>query len=209
MGRREKRSGGDSGVKRLLDILLALVVAVLFSPILALTALLVFASLGSPVLFQQNRAGLEGRSFTLLKWRSMRNATDVHGRLLPDEQRVTRVGLIIRRFRIDELPSVINILRGELSFVGPRPLPPGNPINNAHDGARLALRPGLTGLAQVSGNTLLSEQEKLAIDLYYIRTRSFIRDVVIIWRTLLTVLQGEMRHEPTVRHALDMLEKHQ
>src|SRR5690606_26169124 len=112
-------------------------------------------SLGRPLLFRQTRSGMGGRTFALLKWRSMSNATDAHGELLPDEQRLTLFGLLIRRLRIDELPSVINILRGDLSFVGPRPLPASHPINHERNGARLMLRPGLTGLAQVSGNTLL------------------------------------------------------
>lgn len=194
-------------MKRLIDIILALVLAIIFSPVIAVTAIMVFASLGSPILFRQVRAGLKGRSFALLKWRSMSNATDAEGVPLPDEQRVTPVGLLIRRLRVDELPSVINILRGDLSFVGPRPLPASNSINQERGGARLALRPGLTGLAQVSGNTLLSDREKLAVDLYYIRTRGLIGDFVIIWQTVLTVLRGERRNEETIRQALDMMEK--
>jgi lipopolysaccharide/colanic/teichoic acid biosynthesis glycosyltransferase len=194
-------------MKRLIDIVLALFLAVLFSPVILLTAIMVLMSLGLPVLFRQVRAGIGGQTFALLKWRSMGNATDANGELLPDEQRVTSVGLLIRRLRIDELPSIINILRGDLSFVGPRPLPASNPINQEKGGARLALRPGLTGLAQVSGNTLLSDTEKLAIDLYYIRTRSLVRDFVIIWQTVLTILRGEMRDDALIRRALDNMEK--
>lgn len=194
-------------MKRMIDIVLTLGLGILFSPVIVLTAILVLGSLGRPILFRQIRAGQGGRTFALLKWRSMNNATDAHGELLPDEQRVTPVGLLIRRLRIDELPSVINILRGELSFVGPRPLPAINPINQARGGARLALRPGLTGLAQVSGNTLLSDREKLAVDLYYIRNRSLIGDFAVIWQTVLTVLYGERRDEAIIRRALDMMEE--
>src|SRR5690606_21305435 len=171
-------------LKRLLDIGLALLLGLSFLPVLAITALLVFASLGRPILFKQVRAGINGREFTLLKWRSMTDARDARGELLPDPDRMTLVGRLIRRIRIDELPSIINILRGDLSFVGPRPLPSGNPINLAYNGARLACRPGLTGLAQVSGNTLLSDREKLAVDLHYIRTCTIRNDIAIVWRTV-------------------------
>lgn len=194
-------------MKRACDLLLATLLGILFLPVIAVTAIMVFASLGLPILFRQMRAGAGGKTFALLKWRSMSNATGADGELLPDEQRVTPVGLLIRRLRVDELPSVINILRGDLSFVGPRPLPASNPINQERDGARLALRPGLTGLAQVSGNTLLSDREKLAVDLYYIRTHGMVGDFIIIWQTVLTVLRGERRNEATIRQALDMMEK--
>lgn len=193
-------------MKRLMDIGLALVLAIALAPVMVVTAIMVLASLGSPVLFRQVRVGLKGREFTLLKWRSMSNARDVRGDLLPDEQRVTSVGRMIRRLRIDELPSVVNILRGDLSFVGPRPLPASNPINRELDGARLAVRPGLTGLAQISGNTLLSDREKLAVDLYYVRNRTLTCDFAIIWRTVLTVLHGERRDEVTIARAVEAME---
>lgn len=194
-------------MKRASDIILALVAALLLSPVMLVTAIMVFVSLGRPLLFRQMRAGAKGRPFALLKWRSMSNAVGANGELLPDDERVTRAGQIIRRLRVDELPSVANIVRGDLSFVGPRPLPAGNPINQARNGARLAIRPGLTGLAQVSGNTRLSDLEKLAVDLYYIRTCSLIGDFVIIWRTILTVIKGEKRDEAIIGRALDMMEK--
>lgn len=193
-------------MKRLSDIVLALLLGILFFPVIAVTAVMVFLSVGRPLLFRQARAGRGGKEFTLLKWRSMGEATDDEGRLLPDEERVTATGRFIRRSRVDELPSVLNILAGDLSFVGPRPLPAASPINQDKDGARLAVRPGLTGLAQVSGNILLSGQEKLAVDLHYIRNRSLAGDFVIIWRTLLTVLFGERRDETLIRRALAEME---
>lgn len=194
-------------MKRLLDVLLAVVLGIVFSPVIILTALMVLASLGRPAIFVQRRAGLGGTEFALLKWRSMTNATDERGQPLPDELRVTPVGRLIRRVRVDELPSILNILRGDISFVGPRPLPLTSPINQAAGGTRLAVRPGLTGLAQVNGNTLLSGQEKLAIDLYYIRHRSLIGDLLIIWQTILTVVLGERRNEALIGRALGNMEK--
>lgn len=193
-------------MKRLMDIGLALVLAIAFAPVMVVTAVMVLVSLGRPVLFRQVRAGLKGSEFALLKWRSMSNARDTQGELLSDELRVTSVGRMIRRLRIDELPSVVNILRGDLSFVGPRPLPASNQINRELDGARLAVRPGLTGLAQVSGNTLLSDHEKLAVDLYYVCNRTLACDLAIIWRTFLTVLRGERRDEVTIARAVGALE---
>ena len=194
-------------MKRFSDVVLALSLCIAFLPVIAVTAILVFASLGSPIIFVQKRAGRGGRIFALLKWRSMTNATAKDGELLPDDERVTPVGLLIRRLRIDELPSVLNILRGDLSFVGPRPLPAIAPINQAFGGARLTVHPGLTGLAQVSGNTLLSNEEKLAIDLHYIGKRSFLGDLVIIWWTVVTVVRGERRDELLIQRALTEMEK--
>ena len=194
-------------MKRLSDILLALILGLVFLPVIVGTAIMVLASLGRPLLFTQRRAGRGGATFALFKWRSMTNATDPGGQLLPDGERVTRVGRLIRRLRVDELPSVLNILRGELSFVGPRPLPATSPINQARGQARLVVRPGLTGLAQVSGNTLVSDEEKLAVDLHYIRTHTPVGDLAIIWQTLTTVIGGEKRNEPLIRRALDEMEK--
>lgn len=194
-------------MKRLSDIVLALILGLLFLPVIAVTAIMVLASLGRPLLFMQQRAGRGGGMFALFKWRSMNNATDADGQLLPDDERVTPVGRLIRRLRIDELPSVFNILRGELSFVGPRPLPATSSINQARGQARLAIRPGLTGLAQVSGNTLLTDEEKLALDLHYIRGHTLVGDLAIIWQTLVTVTGGERRDERLIRHALGEMEE--
>lgn len=194
-------------MKRLSDIVLALILGLVFLPVIAVTATVVLVSLGRPLLFMQQRAGRGGEVFALFKWRSMNDATDAGGQLLPDEERVTRAGRLIRRLRIDELPSVLNILRGELSFVGPRPLPATSPINQARGQARLAVRPGLTGLAQVSGNTLLSDEEKLAVDLHYIRNHTLVGDLAVIWQTLITVVGGERRNEPLIHRALGEMEE--
>lgn len=193
-------------MKRLSDVVLALLLGIVSLPVMIVTAAMVFLSLGRPLLFIQRRAGRGGTEFALLKWRSMSDAVGSDGEPLSDEDRVTPVGQLIRRLRIDELPSVFNILRGDLSFVGPRPLPASADINQQRNGARLAVRPGLTGLAQVSGNTLLSNQEKLAIDLYYIRNHNFACDLLIIWRTAVTVVAGERRNEDLIKRANSLME---
>lgn len=174
--------------------LVAITGLVLLSPLLLLLALLVRADLGKPVLFRQIRSGRGGRAFVMLKFRSMRELTDGSGTPLPDEQRVTAFGRFLRRSRLDELPELINIARGDMDFVGPRPLLPSTINALREDGAlRGLVRPGLTGLAQVSGNTLLTVEEKLRFDLWYVRNRSLALDARILARTVAVVFWGEKR----------------
>ncbi|APL95882.1 sugar transferase [Sphingobium indicum] len=174
--------------------LLAIALLALLSPLLLLLSLLVLIGLGRPVLFRQARSGLGGRPFAMIKFRSMRDLRDGQGALLPDAQRITAVGRFLRRSRLDELPELINIARGEMDFVGPRPLLPHSIAAMGRDGVeRGKVRPGLTGLAQVSGNTLLSVEEKLRFDLCYVRRRSARLDAQIIARTVLVVIGGEKR----------------
>lgn len=168
----------------------------LLSPLLLVIALLVLASMGRPVLFRQVRSGLGGREFEMLKFRSMRDLWDERGAPLPDAQRVTAVGRFLRRSRLDELPELINIARGDMDFVGPRPLLP-HTISALRDSGvtRGMVRPGLTGLAQVSGNTLLTVEEKLQFDLWYVRNRTFALDFRIMARTVGVVIGGERRSD--------------
>lgn len=174
--------------------LLAAGLLALLAPLLLLLAVLVLLGLGRPVLFRQVRSGLGGRPFAMIKFRTMRDLRDAHGALLPDAQRVTALGQFLRRSRLDELPELINIVRGEMDFVGPRPLLPHMISAMGRDGVeRGKVRPGLTGLAQVSGNTLLTVEEKLRFDLWYGRNRSARLDAQIIARTLLVVTRGEKR----------------
>lgn len=190
-------------VKRGLDIGLSLILLLLTAPLQALVAIMVAVDLGRPVLFHQLRAGQEGTTFRLFKFRSMRpqpsEAVD-----LSDESRVTRLGQLIRRFRFDELPQVMLILRGRMSLVGPRPLYPSGHAseNNNLFRYRHHVRPGMTGWAQVNGNTLLSEREKLALDIVYVSKASPLFDAWILWRTLVTVVRGERRDEANIRRAL-------
>ncbi|UZW54544.1 sugar transferase [Sphingobium sp. JS3065] len=166
----------------------------LLSPLLLLLSALVLIGMGWPMIFRQFRSGRGGQPFAMIKFRTMRDLRDGQGALLPDEQRVTALGRFLRRSRLDELPELINIARGEMDFVGPRPLLPHTVSAMGRDGVERGLvRPGLTGLAQVSGNTLLTVEEKLRFDLRYVRNRSARLDAWIIARTLLVVIGGEKR----------------
>lgn len=189
-------------VKRVFDILAATVCLILLSPIIALLGIAVFVAMGRPVLFRQVRAGLNGRDFTLAKFRSMRDTFGPNGTLLPDDMRTTALGGALRRFRLDELPEFWLIVTGDMSFVGPRPLPRSLLEERGFLEARCQVRPGLTGLAQVSGNTLLTNDEKFAIDLYYVDHHSIREDLRIILATIGTVIGGERRNESLIRKAL-------
>lgn len=166
----------------------------LASPLLLILGLLVLSSVGRPILFRQVRSGKGGREFEMLKFRSMRDLTNDKGVPLPDELRVTTVGRFLRRSRLDELPELINIVRGDMDFVGPRPLLP-HTIHALGEAGRIRglVRPGLTGLAQVSGNTLLTVEEKLRYDLWYVGNRSAALDAQILMHTIGVVIAGEKR----------------
>ncbi|MFK4792532.1 sugar transferase [Sphingobium sp. ZW T5_29] len=166
----------------------------LASPLLLILGLLVLSSVGRPILFRQVRSGKGGREFEMLKFRSMRDLTNDKGVPLPDQLRVTVVGRFLRRSRLDELPELINIVRGDMDFVGPRPLLP-HTIHALGEAGRIRglVRPGLTGLAQVSGNTLLTVEEKLRYDLWYVGNRSAALDAQILMHTIGVVIAGEKR----------------
>ncbi len=189
--------------KRAFDIALALALLVLLLPLQMLVAAAVWLSMGRPVLFVQRRAGRHGREFEMRKFRTMRTMNDPRGVPLPDEARVTRVGRLLRRTRLDELPELWHILIGDLSFVGPRPLPWTSIADSDLAARRQAVRPGLTGLAQVSGNTLLAPDEKFAIDILYVERCSAATDILVLVRTLGVVLFGERRDETLIGKALE------
>ncbi len=170
----------------------ALMLLLALSPALLMLWLICALTQGHPVLFRQYRAGKGAKPFRLLKFRSMRDTRDAEGELLPDDQRVTAIGTFLRRSRLDELPGLVNVVRGEMGFVGPRPLLPTTIAELGSRGLkRCAVKPGLTGWSQVSGNTLLSLDQKVALDLWYIENRSLFLDVKIIALTLLVVIAGE------------------
>lgn len=174
--------------------LAAAIIGIAVLPICLLLALFVLLSLGRPVLFRQVRSGRLGKGFVLYKFRSMRDDRDESGRVLPDEQRVTALGAFLRRSRLDELPGLLNIAKGEMAFIGPRPLLPETIRELGDVGQRRSLvRPGMTGWAQVNGNTLLSLDEKVALDLWYIDHASLWLDLLILQRTLLVMIGGERR----------------
>lgn len=179
----------DPLVKRLFDIAVAALAAVALSPILAVTALFVRLNLGSPVLFRQVRAGRNGKPFTILKFRTMTDARDTAGQPLPDDQRLTAFGEFLRKSSLDELPEIFNVIKGEMSLVGPRPLLMEYIGRYSPDQAkRLLMRPGITGLAQVSGRNSLSWEERFRLDVEYIENWSLRLDLRIILQTIATVL---------------------
>lgn len=172
-------------IKRILDILAALAAMILFCWLYAVVALLVRIKLGSPVIFRQDRPGKDEKIFTLYKFRTMTDERDVNGALLPDEIRLTRFGRMLRKTSLDELPEVWNILRGDMSVVGPRPLLVKYlPRYSERQKHRHDVRPGLSGLAQVNGRNAISWDEKFEYDLTYIQNMSFLLDLKIVCRTV-------------------------
>ena len=188
MKKNEKRKIYEGCVKRILDVTFACVFLFLLSPVLLLTALLVRIKHGSPVIFRQARGGLYGREFMILKFRTMTDKRDGEGRLLPDSERLTRFGKFLRRTSIDELPQLINILRGEMSFVGPRPqLAEFLPHYTEDEMLRHTVRPGLTGLAQVKGRNAIPWKRRFKLDAEYAKSVSFLLDAKIVLLTLFTL----------------------
>jgi len=179
-------------VKRVLDIAVSLVGLILLSPLLLVLALLVGVMIGNPVLFTQVRPGLGGRLFRIFKFRTMTNKRDERGELLPDEQRLTRLGRFLRASSLDELPELFNVLKGDMSFVGPRPLLIEYLDRYSPEQARRhEVRPGITGWAQVNGRNALSWEEKFALDVWYVDHQSFLLDLKILWKTLVSVVRRE------------------
>ena len=177
-------------VKRIFDLLASAIALVALSPLLLVLAILVRRRLGSPVLFRQLRPGLDGEPFTILKFRTMTDARDEHGILLPAAERLTPFGHTLRRTSLDELPELLNVLRGDMSLVGPRPLRMEYlPLYSSQQARRHEVRPGLTGLAQARGRNALSWEEKFALDVQYVENRSLVLDIRIIIETVLQVLR--------------------
>ncbi len=175
-----------------MDVIVAALGLAVLWPLLAIVALTVAAVLGRPVLFRQQRVGLTGQLFTLIKFRTMTDARDAEGKLLSDGERVTDFGRLMRRFRIDELPELWNVLRGEMSLFGPRPLLPETIRDFGVDGlTRCSIRPGLTGWSQIRGGPLLGQQEKLALDNWYVMNRSWKTDMVILLRTFMVIVRDD------------------
>ena len=179
-------------IKRILDFTLSLIALIILSPILLITAILVKIKLGSPIIFKQQRPGKNEKIFTLYKFRTMTDKKDEEGNLLPDEQRLTKFGKILRSTSIDELPELINILKGDMAIVGPRPLLVEYlSLYNDKQKHRHDVRPGLTGLAQVSGRNSISWEEKFEEDLKYINKVNLVSDVKIILKTIVKVFKRE------------------
>lgn len=179
-------------VKRVFDIIASCILLVLFSPVMALTACLIYLTMGSPVLFRQQRPGLYGQPFTLVKFRTMTDARDKTGNLLPDEMRLTRLGALLRSTSLDELPQLFNVLKGEMSLVGPRPLKMEYlSLYTPRQARRHEVLPGITGWAQVNGRNSLSWEEKFELDVWYVDNQSFWLDLKILFLTVVKVLKRE------------------
>ena len=189
-GGRGSRGEGRSGVtERIFDILVAALALVLLSPVILILALLVRSKLGSPVLFCQTRPGLGGQPFAMLKFRTMTDQKDASGNLLPDGERLTSFGRWLRASSLDELPELWNVLKGDMSLVGPRPLLMEYlPLYTTEQARRHDVRPGITGWAQINGRNAISWDEKFALDVWYVDNRTFWLDIKILWLTVKKVL---------------------
>lgn len=187
-----KKGFYEKFIKRPQDFLCALTGIIVLSPVMAVTAVLVRTKLGSPVIFTQDRPGLDGKVFKLYKFRTMTDAKDADGNLLSDEVRLTAFGKKLRSTSLDELPELFNILKGDMAVVGPRPLLVRYlPRYNAHQARRHEVRPGFTGYAQVNGRNSITWEDKFDKDVYYVDHVTFLGDWKIIFQTIKTVVKRE------------------
>jgi lipopolysaccharide/colanic/teichoic acid biosynthesis glycosyltransferase len=178
--------------KRLFDLICATIGLILVSPLLIVIAFLIFLTMGLPILFRQTRPGLRGKLFILYKFRTMQDERDSSGNMLPDEERLSRFGKLLRKTSLDELPELLNVLKGDMSLVGPRPLLVQYLDRYTPEQARRhELKPGITGWAQVNGRNAIGWEEKFELDVWYVDNQSLFLDLKILWMTLLTVLRRE------------------
>lgn len=179
-------------IKRILDFILSLLGLIILSPVFLIVAILVRIKLGSPVIFKQKRPGKDEKIFTLYKFRTMTDAKDEQGNLLPDDIRLTKFGKMLRSTSLDELPELWNIVKGDMAIVGPRPLLVRYlPLYNDIQKHRHDVRPGFTGYAQVNGRNSITWEEKFDLDIYYINHITFVQDIKIIFKTLKVVVIRE------------------
>ena len=177
-------------LKSLFDKTLALFLIILFSPIYIIVSLLIFFKMGSPILFRQKRPGYKEKIFGIYKFRTMTNEKDEFGNLLPDDKRLVGIGKFIRSTSLDEFPQLFNVLKGEMSFVGPRPLLVEYlPLYNQKQKRRHDVKPGITGWAQVNGRNAISWEQKFDYDVWYVDNQSFWLDIKILWLTFLKVVK--------------------
>ena len=176
-------------IKRFLDIIIASIALILLSPLYAFVAYKVKKNLGSPVLFRQVRPGLHGKPFEMIKFRTMRDAVDAQGNSLPDSERLTSFGKMLRSSSLDEMPELWNVIKGDMSIVGPRPLLTEYlPLYNTEQARRHNVRPGMTGHAQVNGRNAISWEEKFKLDTWYVDNQSTLLDFKIMFKTVHKVL---------------------
>jgi len=179
-------------MKRILDLCVAGSLLVILSPLIVIVAVLIKLKLGLPIVFTQQRPGLHAKPFYIYKFRTMTEERDLLGDLLPDEQRLTLFGKTLRGFSIDELPQLINVIKGELSLVGPRPLLMEYlPLYSFEQARRHEAKPGITGWAQVNGRNAITWEEKFELDIWYVDNYSFWLDIKILWMTVMKVIKSE------------------
>ncbi|MCW1929099.1 sugar transferase [Bhargavaea beijingensis] len=179
-------------MKRIFDIVISFTALIVLSGIIGITAFLIRVKIGSPVIFKQKRPGLSGEPFYVYKFRTMTNERDQDGELLPDEVRLTAFGKLVRKLSLDELPQLWNVFKGDMSFVGPRPLLMEYlPLYNEHQARRHEVRPGITGWAQVNGRNAISWEEKFDYDVWYVDNQSFWLDIKILFMTVLKVFKSD------------------
>lgn len=190
----------QQSIKRGIDFILALVGLILASPVLLIVAILVRMKLGSPIFFRQARVGLNGEIFEMIKFRTMKDAYDTNGEPLPDSERLTSFGQFLRKTSLDELPELINVLKGDMSLVGPRPLLVEYlPLYSEEQMRRHNVRPGITGYAQVNGRNNISWAKKFELDIYYVNHFSLYLDIKILWQTVVKVIkQADINQEGNV-----------
>jgi len=183
--------------KRTVDIFLSLVLLIILSPIIFVVAAVIRLNIGSPVLFRQTRPGLNGKPFDVMKFRTMNSSVDSTGEPLPDEERLTRLGAILRKLSLDELPQLANVLKGQMSLVGPRPLLMQYlPLYSERQFRRHEVKPGITGWAQVSGRNAISWQQRFELDVWYVDHQSIGLDLKILFLTVIkTIHSSDVSHE--------------
>lgn len=179
-------------MKRIFDFVFSLIALTIAIIPMLIIALVIRLTMGSPVIFKQQRPGLNGKPFYIYKFRTMTNKTDNVGNLLPNEQRITKTGQIIRKLSLDELPQLLNVLKGDISLVGPRPLLLEYlPLYNKEQARRHDVRPGITGWAQVNGRNNISWEERFELDVWYVDNQSFLLDIKILFMTVVKVFKRE------------------
>lgn len=179
-------------VKRPLDLVLSFSAFLVLFPLFIIITLLLSIANGGQPFFTQTRPGLKGRLFRVIKFRTMNTKTDDHGVLLPDEQRLTRIGKFVRKTSLDEIPQLLNVIKGDMSLIGPRPLLVEYlPLYSAQEATRHDVRPGITGWAQINGRNTITWQEKFQYDIYYVQHVTFLLDLKIFFLTILKVLKAE------------------
>jgi len=175
--------------KRLFDIILSLLLLILFLPLFFFISVFIYLTMGKPIFFKQNRPGLNKKAFAIYKFRTMTNEKDAQGNLLPDEERLYGVGKFIRSASLDEIPQLFNVLNGNMSFVGPRPLLLEYlPLYTQEQNKRHNVRPGITGWAQVNGRNTISWEEKFELDVWYVENQSLLLDLKILFMTFMKVV---------------------